>query len=621
MPTPPPARPVPLTESLRRWSAERGGQRAFTFVDYPDPDSPGRARTLTWRRLDEHARDIALRLRGRVGPGERAALMLPQGLGYVAAFLGCLYAGVIAVPLFGPDLPGHADRLAAVLGDCEPRCVLTDAATAPAVDAFLAEHGIPPVPVLHVERTPGAEPPPRIPWPTADPEDIAYLQYTSGSTRVPAGVMISHGNVVANAQQAIDAFAATPEDTTTVGWLPLFHDMGLVLSVAAPVVGGFPSVLTDPVAFLEQPVRWLRLLSTYRGAISAAPNFAYDYCAARITAEQAAGLRLDGVRALINGSEPVRPGTVGRFHAAFADAGLRPQAHCPSYGLAEATVFATTDPPTAPPRTLACDADALAEGRIVPAGAEEHVGAAEATGERTPAGAAEGGSEREAAGAVEGRPAPVTLVGCGIPVGQVLRITDPRTGRPLPTGHVGEIRLRGPNIGLGYWKRADRSAESFAARITGEYGDWLRTGDLGALHDGQVYVTGRLKDLLVVDGRNHYPQDLEETVQAALPVVRRDRLAVFAVPPARGARDADAAPDIVAVAEYRRGAGPTAQDRTAAEGAARAAVSARHGVRLARLVLVPPGAVPRTSSGKVSRSACRDRYLTGSLAKEAAPGA
>ncbi|WP_335982307.1 fatty acyl-AMP ligase [Streptomyces sp. CA2R106] len=609
MPTPPPTRPVPLTESLRRWSAERGGQRAFTFVDHPTPDSPGRARSLTWRRLDEHARDIALRLRGRVGPGERAALMLPQGLGYVAGFLGCLYAGVIAVPLFGPDLPGHADRLAAVLGDCEPRCVLTDAATAPAVAAFTAAHGIPAVPVLHVERAAGAEPPPRIPWPAADPEDIAYLQYTSGSTRVPAGVMISHGNVVANAQQAIDAFTATAEGTTTVGWLPLFHDMGLVLSVAAPVVGGFPSVLTDPVAFLEQPVRWLRLLAAYPGAISAAPNFAYDYCAARIDPEEAAGLRLDGVRALINGSEPVRAGTVERFRAAFAPAGLRPEAHCPSYGLAEATVFATTDPPTAAPRTLTCDPDALAQGRVEPVNDSATAAGSE------PAAAADG-------------PAPVTLVGCGTPVGQVLRITDPRTGRPLPAGHVGEIRLRGPNIGLGYWKRADRSAESFAARITGEYGDWLRTGDLGALYDGQLYVTGRLKDLLVVDGRNHYPQDVEETVQAAVPLVRRDRLAVFTAPAGPGsgpggddAAAAIAATAIVAVAEYRRGAEPTADEGAAAEGAARAAVSDRHGIRLARLVLVPPGAVPRTSSGKVARSACRERYLAGAFAPKGGSGA
>ncbi|QIZ00087.1 fatty acyl-AMP ligase [Streptomyces sp. S1D4-11] len=566
-----PARPpadAPLTDHLRHWARHRPQQRAFSHVDFPDTASPGQHRTLGWRALDARARAVADRLVTLAAPGDRAALVMPQGLDYVAAFLGCLYARVIAVPLFSPRLPGHAGGLAGVLADCEPGCLLTDSTTVTAVDAFALDHALPAVPVVPVDRLPLQ----RFAFDEVEsapvPEDIAYLQYTSGSTRDPAGVMISHANVVANARQAIDALAGDLDDpgaTTTVGWLPLFHDMGLVLSVAAPVVGGFPSVLMDPVAFLENPSRWLRLLGAYDGTISAAPNFAYDYCVARTDPAVAEELRLDRVRALINGSEPVRPGTIDRFRAAFAPAGLDPAAHCPAYGLAEATVFVTADAPTAEPTTVACDAGALAEGRIESA--------------QDPADTA------------------AVLVSCGAPVGQEVRIVDAE-GAALPEGRVGEIELRGPNIGRGYWKRADRTLRDPEG--------WLRTGDYGALHDGRLLVTGRLKDVIIVDGRNHYPQDIEETVQSAVDLVRRDRLAAFGV-----TRADETGEELVVVAEHRREIDPTEEETRAGERDVRAAVSARHGLRLAALLLVPPGSVPRTSSGKVARAACRARFLDG----------
>jgi acyl-CoA synthetase (AMP-forming)/AMP-acid ligase II len=602
MPSARPAHQALLTDHLRHWARHRPQQRALTHVDFPAPDSPGAHRTLGWRALDARARAVAGRLAAAgASPGDRAALLLPQGLDYAAAFLGCLYARVIAVPLFGPQLPGHEGRLAAVLADCEPSCLLSDTGTADPVRDFLRDYGLPEPPVVPVDRLPvGRLPVDRFPGdrlpvdrlpgdrtpsvspdpghdaqdapadpsvsadPAPDPDDIAYLQYTSGSTRTPAGVMISHANVVANAHQAIEAFVADPRTATTVGWLPLFHDMGLVLSIAAPVVGGFPSVLMDPVAFLEDPSRWLRLLGSYEGTISAAPNFAYDYCVARTDPDLADELALDRVRVLINGSEPVRTGTVERFQAAFGPAGLDPVAHCPAYGLAEATVFVTADSRTAPPTPVPCDPDALAAGRV-----EESAD-----------------------------PGATVLVSCGAPVGQEVRITGP-DGSELPEGHVGEIRLRGPNIGLGYWKRD-------ADDTFGGPEGWLRTGDLGALHDGRLLVTGRLKDLLVVDGRNHYPQDVEETVQTALPMIRRDRLAAFGVP-----RPDDTGEELVVVAEHRRDTSPTPRERREAEVRVRGAVSARHGLRLGALVLVPPGAVPRTSSGKVARAASRARFLDG----------
>ncbi|MBT2872761.1 fatty acyl-AMP ligase [Streptomyces sp. McG7] len=382
--------------------------------------------------------------------------------------------------------------------------------------------------------------------------------------------MVTHANVVANARQAVTAFDAAPGRTTTVGWLPLFHDMGLVLSVAAPVHAGFASVLLDPVAFLERPVRWLRLLGRYPGAVSAAPNFAYDYCVTRVGADEAAELRLDRVAALLNGSEPVRPATLERFLDAFGPAGLAAEALCPAYGLAEATVFVTADRRDEPPLTVECDPGALAEGRV----------------EVRP-----GGTAR--------------LTTCGRPVGQEVRVADPESNAVLDEGRVGEIQVRGPNVGAGYWKQSERSAETFRD-------GWLHTGDLGALHDGRLLVTGRLKDLIVVDGRNHYPQDVEETVQSALDVVRRDRLAAFTVP-----REEDGPEDLVVVAEVRRGTaadGALARERLAR---ARAAVAARHGLRLAELVLVEAGTVPRTSSGKVARAACRERLISGALRAEA----
>jgi long chain fatty acid CoA FadD26 len=388
-------------------------------------------------------------------------------------------------------------------------------------------------------------------------------------------VEITHANVVANARQALVAYGAHAHPVTCVGWLPLYHDMGLVLSVAAPVVRGLLSVLMDPVAFLHEPVRWLRLLATHQRALSAAPNFAYDYCASTVTEAQKAGLRLEGVFALINGSEPVRAGTADRFHAAFAAQGLVPETHCPSYGLAEATVFVSAARPGEPLRGFALDRDALATGKALPARPDD--------------------------------PRAVLLAGCGSPAGQRVRIADPVSRVALGEGEVGEIWVQGPNVGRGYRNQERQSQGVFGAVLadaTTGPGAWLRTGDLGTVLDGQLIVTGRLKDLIVVDGRNHYPQDVEATVQDAHPAVRRDRLAAFGVPGGSGER-------VAVVAEHVRTVPLADIDIPALVRTVRAAVSAQHGLRLSDVLLVPPGTVPRTSSGKVSRALTRERYLAG----------
>ncbi|HET9173462.1 MAG TPA: fatty acyl-AMP ligase [Actinospica sp.] len=585
MPAPDPA-PAPrsLPGLLRELAARAAHQRAFTFVDYPDLRSDGRSRTLTWAQLYDRARVVAAQVREVAQPGDRAVLLMPQGLDYVAAFLGCLTAGVIAVPLFPTNQPGHSNRVAAVLEDCEPACALVSESSAAAARSYLDQdaHGHASMPLVKVDVSqPLTDAETAADWPEPEPAEVAYLQYTSGSTRSPAGVMITHGNVVRNAAQIFACFPGS----TVVSWLPLFHDMGLVVNICMPIVGGFPSVLMDPVAFLARPERWLRLIGSHPNVFAAAPNFAYDYCVAKVRPEAVADLRLDQVHALGNGAEPIRPRTLHAFAAAFAGTGLRPEVLSPSYGLAEATVFVASDGARTAPHEVACDRAALAEGRIVPA-------AADADAESVTA-----------------------LIACGAPVDQEVRIVEPGGRRILHDGSVGEILVRGANVGAGYWKRAEQTAEIFGAVLpeTGEQ-PWLRTGDLGAIHEGRLLVTGRLKDLLIIDGRNHYPQDVEETVHAALDADRRERAAVFAVPGAEGEA-------VVAVAERRRdrmkeeAVAATTERANSVDHLVRARVAGTHGLRLDRLVLVPPGTIPRTSSGKVSRSACRAAYLRGEYAE------
>lgn len=563
--------PVPATTGsfatlLGHWARRLGDRIAVTHLDHRD-GGDGRAVTLTWRELDERVEAVAARLSEVAGPGDRAAVLAGQSAGYVVAFLGALRAGLVAVPLFAPGLPGHAGRLAAALADCGPRVVLTTADDSGEVTRFLAGTPAGPV-VLAVDTVPPAA---ARDWPEPDPDAPAYLQYTSGSTRSPAGVVLTHRNVLANARQACAAYGVESGTTSTVSWLPLFHDMGLILGIGAPMAGGMEAVLMDPLAFLERPARWLRALSASPGAISAAPNFAYAYCASRVTEAEKAYLELSRVVSLINGSEPVRPATIAKFHDAFAACGLRPEVHRSSYGLAEATVLVSVTDAGKAPRQVTFDRARLAAGYAVAA----------------------------APGA-----AATTLVSCGHPAGQRVRIAGPVTGEPAGPGEVGEIRVSGPNVGRGYWGRAEASVAAFGLPPldpdTGE--GWLATGDLGVLFEGELFVTGRLKDLVVVDGRNHYPQDIEQTAEEH-PAVRPHSAAAFAV----DAGDGEAA---VLVLERAK---DTDADIAAATAALRAAVSAGHGLRLHDVVFLAPGEVPRTSSGKISRARCRESYLDGTL--------
>ena len=369
--------------------------------------------------------------------------------------------------------------------------------------------------------------------------------------------------------------------------------MGFVMTVAMPIATGGQAAFMDPVAFLMRPARWLQLASEHDSVFTAGPNFAYEFCVSRIADQDRAGLDLSGVRAFINGAEPVRPATLRRFAEAFAGCGLAVEAVTPAYGLAEATLYVASGGRRRPPRTVALDRAALQRGEAVP----------------VPAG------DQDSAGAVP-------LASCGSPAGQHVAIVDPHTAAPCLPGRIGEIWVRGPNVSPGYFRhpsrdeRADdvdhRDAQIFDAVLAAAPDGmpregWLRTGDTGVYYDGELLVTGRLKDLIIIDGRNHYPQDVEATAQEAHPVIRRDRVAAFAAPGKDGDR-------LVVVAERSRQADAREVDAAEVTRAVRAAVSARHGAPLRDFLLVDPGDLPRTSSGKIARSASRERYLAGTFA-------
>ncbi|GAB3495890.1 fatty acyl-AMP ligase [Amycolatopsis cihanbeyliensis] len=565
-----------LVDWVSHWASVRPTAPAFSYVDYAR-HRDGLADTVRWSELDQLTKALAVRLReAGARPEDRAAILTPQGNVYVLAFLGCLAAGVVAVPLLGPDVPGQGGRLATVLGECDPEFILTTGDVLPVVRRFIEQHSgararkLIAVDDLDLGAATRYQPP--------DPRgaDVAYLQFTSGSTGQPSGAMITHANLAANVRQAVHAYGGDAE-VTAVNWLPLFHDMGLAATVGVPMVLGVRSVYMSPLAFLQRPARWLWLLSRFSRCYGAAPNVAFEHCA-RIPRRERTGLDLRGVRRLLNGGEPIRADTVERFLDEFAPHGLRPTAVRPVYGLAEATVLVTTSDRL---RIRAFDADALGIATAREAGP----------------------------GAPRGR----RLVSAGRPVEQLVRIVEPEWCTELDDGWVGEIWLHGPNIAAGYWGRPEREAAGFGARLESPSQGtprqpWLRTGDLGFLHGGELYVTGRIEELIVVAGLDHYPQDIEHTVQRVCPVLRRDRLAAF------GLTDEETETErVVVLAEV------TPQDlpRPAGRGdlalAVRRALLAEHGLRLHDLVYLRPGSIPRTSSGKIQRPRCRARYQAGDL--------
>ncbi len=586
-----------LTGLIERNIAHVGDAVAYRYLDYSRA-ADGQAVEVTWTEFGARLAAIGARVQRLADRGERVAVLATQGIDYVAGFYAAITAGTIAVPLFAPELPGHAERLDTALRDSEPTAVLTTTAAKDAVETFLA--GLPPGPrprVLVIDQIPDSDGTDFAPT-ELNLDDVSHLQYTSGATRPPVGVEITHRAFVTNLVQMILSIDLLDRNTHGVSWLPLYHDMGLSM-IGFPVVYGGHSTLMSPTAFVRRPLRWIQALSDgsrHGQVVTAAPNFAYEWTAQRGRPAPGADVDLSNV-VMIIGSEPVSIDAIRSFTAAFAPYGLPRTAFSPSYGIAEATLFVADIAPTEEPSVVYLDRTQLGAGRAVQVAADA--------------------------------PDAVAQVSCG----QVARsewavIVDPETEAELPDGRVGEIWVQGDNVGRGYWGRPDETRRTFGATLRtqlerGSHADgsaldrtWLRTGDLGLFLDGALYVTGRIADLVRVAGRNHYPQDLEATVAAASPMVRRGYVTAFAVPAHEPGVEAgvEAGVDsgrLVIVAE--RSAGTSRDDPRPALEAIRAAVSDRHGVAVSDVRFLPAGAIPRTTSGKLARRACRSEYLGGTL--------
>jgi acyl-CoA synthetase (AMP-forming)/AMP-acid ligase II len=557
---------------LLRWRAHEHPVRlAMTWLE----DGEQQEQHASYAQLDTRARAIAVALKEHVRPGDRVLLVYPAGLDTIAAFFGCLYAGAVAIPVYPPRPNRSLKRLGAIVEDAGAAAALTTAGVLAQMEARRAD-------------TPGLQ---TLPWlvtdtlgddavgdwrrPDLGPDSLAFLQYTSGSTGAPKGVMVPHGSLLANERMICESFGHEPQ-LLGLGWLPLYHDMGLIGNVLQPLFLGGRLVQMSPVAFLQKPRRWLEAISRYRATTSGAPNFAYDLCARRIPSEVRDTLDLSCWRVAYVGAEPIRAATLEHFAETFAPCGFRPSAFLGCYGLAEATLFVTG---SKSPRRLKVDSAALEEARAVPAPAE---------------------SEESQVLVSSGRPASDTHI----------VIVDPETGAPLPPGGIGEIWVRGPQVAQGYWGNPCATEETFHARLSSPDGGdgsgetFLRTGDLGVFHEGELFVTGRLKDLIIVDGRNYYPQDIEWTVERSHPALRPGGAAAFALERGEGE-------GVVVVQEVERSA--LRGDAEEIRRAIRAAVALEHDLPLLDMQMLRPGAVPRTSSGKLQRSLCRTLYLSGQL--------
>ncbi|MFP5284484.1 MAG: AMP-binding protein, partial [Thermoanaerobaculia bacterium] len=538
-----------LIELLRRRAAEAPGRTAFTFLDAGGAETEA----LTWAGLDARARAVAACLQETGAVGERALLLHPPGLGFIASFLGCLYAGAVAVPAYPPGRNRPPARLRSIAADARARFVLAPAALASSSGALTEK-----VPELRETcwiATDELDPGLAGVWreTVLTPEDPAFLQYTSGSTSEPKGVVVTHGNLLHN-EGAIHGAFGMSESSVVVGWLPLYHDMGLIGNVLQPLYAGARAVLMSPLTFLQRPASWLEAISRYRATTSGGPNFGYDLCVRKVGEEEKAGLDLSTWAVAFNGAEPVRAGTMERFAAAFASCGFRREAFFPCYGLAEATLFVS--------------GGALADASSGP-------------------------------------------VGCGrVAVGQAVTIVDPEACTPCAPGQEGEIWVAGPSVAAGYWGRPEETARTFGARLATGEGPFLRTGDLGFLVEGELVVTGRLNDLIILRGRNHYPQDLEWTAEASHPTVRPGCAAAFSV-------DREGEERLVLLCEVERSA---AHPGEIAE-AVRRAVAEEHEVAVEEVVLLRHGTILKTSSGKIRRAACRAAWLAGELAVVARSGA
>ncbi|NEB81620.1 amino acid adenylation domain-containing protein [Streptomyces sp. SID14478] len=554
-------------ETLRRRAESTPDRLALEFEL-----SETEIRAFDYAALDRGARKVAALVQERAGRGERVLLLHQPGPDYVTAFFGCLYAGAVAVPVYPPLGANGLERVRAIAADCGATLALVDTVTLAAIDERGDRLDLS-VALEWVTTDDAAHAPEDWRDPHVSPDDLAFLQYTSGSTGTPKGVMLSHANLVHNSA-TIGRSLGLDENSRAVSWLPPYHDMGLIGGILQPVHAGFACTLLSPLTFLHQPMRWLRALSRTRATITAAPDFAYAEVLRRAAPGDHDDLDLSALRHALVGAEPVRRTTMDAFAEAFRDNGFRRSAFYPCYGLAEATLFVTgRADPKSDPTVLRLRRRDMEEGRAVVADPDESA---------------------------------VELTGCGwAHHDDLVLIVDPATGEPLPPGAVGEIWVSGPTVAHGYWNQPERTAETFTAVARGHEGrTFLRTGDLGFRHGTELYVNGRIKDLIIVRGRNLYPPDIELTAERAHPLLNPGRGAALAV-------DNGTSEEVVLVHEVVRGF--RQEDGPVVAAAVREAVAAEHGLALADVVLVRTGKIPRTSSGKVRRAQCRTNWLAGAF--------
>ena len=558
---------------LQYRAAHQAEKVAYRFLS----DGERESESLTYRELDQRAKSIAAELLSWVKPGDRAVLLYPSGVEYVAAFFGCLYAGVIAVPAYPPAGNGNMRRLASIMQDCHASVILSVKDVIERLPAQMSDDPAEIVPcVIETERLPDAEGSEgTVHLPQLSGSMIAFLQYTSGSTADPKGVMVSHANIMHN-ERVLRDFHHLNEETIAVSWLPIYHDLGLLAGVIATTFIGGQIILMSPAAFIQRPARWLEAISRYRASFSGGPDFAYDLCTRQITAEKKLGLDLSCWTVAGNGAEPVREKTITEFTKAFAPCGFARNALRPCYGLAEGTLFVSSTSDEGPSSWMV-DASSLEQNIVVET--------------------------------KEGTMASRAIVSCGCgPDDQKIVIVDPETCAACEENRVGEIWIASQSVARGYWNKPEVTEGTFRAHLadTGE-GPFLRTGDLGFLRCGDLYVTGRQKDLIIINGRNHYPHDIELTAELSHPALVPGAGAAFSV-------EVEGQERLVIAYEVKR-SHIRRLDREAIYRTVRHAVATQHELEVFAIELVRPLTIPKTSSGKVQRSLCRRKFLAGDLAK------
>lgn len=562
---------VSTFSTLRERAGLQPDDIAYVYTDY-DSDWDGVTHTLTWGQVYRSALNVAHAVKACGSTGDRAVILAPQGLDYITAFLGSMLGGFIAVPLSVPHAGSHDERVGAVLADTEPSVVLTTTSITDSIADYVGRGTGSPT-VIEVDGLDLEARQPNIR--THDLPTTAYLQYTSGSTRLPAGVMITHENLHANFRQLMsDYFPSTSgvasPDMAVVSWLPFYHDMGLVLGVVSPILGGFRGELTSPVAFLQRPARWVRALAASHPTWSASPNFAFELTLAKTTDEDMAGYDLSNVLGVISGSERIHPATLDRFVNRFGKFGFRREMMRPSYGLAEATVYVASRNQPGPPEVVHFDTEKLSAGSAIRCGNQD-------------------GTELLSYG--EAKQPPVVIV-------------DPETRVETPAGTIGEIWTLGDNVAQGYWHKPDETERTFAGLLVSPApgtpeGPWLRTGDLGFFSEGELFIVGRMKDMLIVYGRNHYPEDIEATVREICP----GRVAAISV-------TVDRIEKLAVVVEFKKGSDVAASPDlfTSVKNDITSAIARAHQLAAADIVLVAPGSLPTTTSGKIRRAASGEMY-------------